>query len=408
MSDGEGEELGGLISERSAGHPNAPFSRVGASVDRRSELERTVQYLERTLHVHRKQLVWIALSLVTAWLLLAVKEVTSLLLLAYVVALLMDPLIARCGRWGLSRSASVVLLSVAWIGSVIVFLAYAVPLIVQQYGELVAKLPLYLRQIAVSADEVSVKWTGVHLPVNPDELWGRISAYSSVLSVEHLRAVMGTLSDTLLSGYSVTLTILNLVLFPFFFYYIACDLPSLHATVMRFLPVGWRGQVRETGGEILVHLYAFVRGQLTVASILVLFYICGLLIIGLPSAVIIGFLAGVLSMVPYLGVATGLVLSVLVTLITDPGWWPLAKVGIVFAVVQTLEGSVLTPRIVGESLGLHPLLVMLSLVVASQLLGLLGLVIAIPAAATLRVLIRTLLRSIETGDEGSALIVRAE
>lgn len=374
-----------------------------------SELERTVVYVEHLIRRHRKRLVWFSITALGLWALLAVKEVTSLLLLAYVVAVLLDPLLVRMNRFGVSRGVSIALMGTFSLIGIIVFLALAVPVMVQQYADLVAALPTYLRSVVEFGDAAYVRWTGEHLPVSADQLWAWLSHYTSMLGVEHLRRAAETLSATLLSGYSITLTILNLVLFPLFLYYLASDLPRFHAAAMRLLPLNWRAPVRETGGEILVHLHAFVRGQLTVSSILTLFYICGLLIIGLPSAFVIGFLSGALSVVPYLGVVTGLTLSVLVTLMSNPGWWPLLQVGIVYAVVQTLEGSVLTPRIVGESLGLHPLLVMLALVVASQLLGLLGLVIAIPLAATIRVLLKNLLKSLEhEAPEGSPIIVASE
>lgn len=408
---GRGEEI--LVTPEVAPRPIPP-DHLGTPSDHlrtpgTSELERTVSYVERLVRHHQKHLVWLVLTFLLIWVMIAVKEVTSLLVLAYVFALLVEPITIRLSRFGLSRGVAISLQAGLAIAAFLLFIAFAVPVLVHQYGDLIAALPEYLRQLLVKGDVLSVRWTGSHLPVNPDDLWNSLSAYSSMMDTEHLRRAFETLSATLLQGYSITLTLLNLVLFPFFFYYISCDLPRFHAAVARLLPLGWRTPVRETGSEILVHLYAFVRGQLTVSSILIVFYIFGLLLIGLPSAVLIGFLAGSLSVVPYLGVATGLVLSILSTLMNDPGWWPLAKVGMVFAVVQTLEGSVLTPRIVGESLGLHPLLVMLALVTASQLLGLLGLVIAIPLAATLRVLVRNVLKSIDArGDDGSTIILRAE
>lgn len=360
-----------------------------------SELERTVRYLTELASRNSRTLFWGLILFSLFSIMAAVKEITSLLLLAYVVSLLMDPLVRRLERYHLARGYAVLILSALFVLSVLTFVVVAVPSLVREYGNLVSQMPHYFKQLVISANALLESWASVKVPINPDELWDKVSQYSSMIGVEHLKRIGTALTDTVLSGYSVTLTVVNLLFFPFFLYYIASDLDIIHKTVGSLLPVHWRSKVSDVGTDILAHLYAFVRGQLTVSAILILFYMCGLMLIGLPSALIIGFLSGALSVVPYLGVFTGLCLATLVTLITNPGWWPFLKVLIVFGTVQTLEGSVLTPRIVGGSLGLHPLGVMLALVIGSQLLGLFGLVIAIPAAATIRVLIRHVFKELD-------------
>lgn len=363
-----------------------------------SGLESTIEYLKRRFHANRKAFFWAGALLVLAWVAFAVKEVTSLLLLSYVLALLLDPPISRLERKGISRSLSLFALYMTVFLLICAALAFVIPALLNEYSTLIEVLPDYIRAFVVKLQESLTRWPALQRKLNPDEAWNAIREYSALVGPEHLKRVGSALGETLLSGYSITLTVLNLTLLPFFVYYLTSDLSKIHAFLGSFLPRRRRLEIAEVGEQIRGHVYVFFKGQLTVACILTLFYILGLLLIGLPSAIVVGLISGLLSVVPYLGVATGIVLSLVITVVTDPGWWPVLKVLIVFSVVQTLEGTVLTPRIVGESLGIHPLGVMLALIIGGQLLGLLGLIIAIPAAAALRVLFRSILNELNEPD----------
>ena len=147
-----------------------------------------------------------------------------------------------------------------------------------------------------------------------------------------------------------------------------------------------RTRVTTVGKQILAHVYAFFEGQLTVSALLAVLYVIGLWLVGLPSALVVGCVSGLLNVVPYLGIASGIVLATVITLVTEPSITQLLLVWGVFVAVQMLEGNFLTPKIVGESVGIHPLGVMLALIVGGQLFGLIGLILAIPAAASIRVL----------------------
>jgi predicted PurR-regulated permease PerM len=217
----------------------------------------------------------------------------------------------------------------------------------------------------------------------------------SQLGSEHLSRLGKAVLEAVLRGYSLTLTIFNLLLLPFFLFYIARDLKEIHIVIGKFIRDDIEVKIKAMSDEILSHVYAFFRGQITVSLIMAILYMAGLWLVGLPYAFIVGLLSGLLNIVPYLGIGIGVVLSVVITLVTEPSLAQFAQVLGVFVAVQLLEGTVLTPKIVGGSVGIHPLLAMVALVVAGQLFGLLGLVIAIPGAAALRVLFQTLRREID-------------
>jgi len=365
-------------------------------------LEATVEYIKRRFHANRTALFWIALWVLLLWVMIQVKEVTSLLALSYVLVLLLDPFVTRLEKRGIPRGITLGAIFVFLFLAFLALIAFAVPALLTEYSSLVDSFPIYVRSFAEKLQDLLSQWPTLQAKLNPDALWDDVQHYSSMIELEHVKRVVGTLGDTLLSGYSVTLTILNLTLLPFFVYYIGCDLRQIHRFCGRLLSPRMREEASETGQEILAHMYVFFRGQFTVACILMLFYTFGLLLIGLPSAFIIGILSGALSVIPYLGVTTGIAISLLITMVTSPGWWPVIKVVIVFMTVQTIEGTILTPRIIGEKLGIHPLGVMLALIVGGKLLGLLGLIIAIPAAASCRVLVRRVLTDLKRSSEGEA------
>lgn len=369
-----------------------------------SEVEATVEYLKRLIAANRKAVFWGLFTITLFWLVNEMKEVTLLLFVSYAIALLIDPLVTKLERKGIRRGLSVVLLATFIFIVIAVFLGVAIPQVIAEYSILAKNFPHYVESLR----EWLAAKTSVNLKVQEffakEQFWSNIKSYASYLGEERIASWLKTLGETLLSGYSLALTLLNLILLPFFIYYIACDLHVIHRVVGGYLPTGVRSKVAEIGGEIVDHTAVFFRGQMLVALILACLYVFGLFLVGLPSALFVGVTAGFLGIVPYLGICVGVFLATLITIVNDPSWTQLFAVWTVFAVVQGLEGTIITPKIVGERLGIHPLGVMLAIIVGGQLLGLLGVFIAIPAAAAVRVLFRHAMTVVEKSD-GSEIIL---
>jgi len=234
--------------------------------------------------------------------------------------------------------------------------------------------------------EGSEKFLGVSPPEAIEGLSQQLKETFSGLDQEQVRKIWVAVKKTLLGGYSLTLTILNLLLLPFFIFYISRDLPKLHQFVHHQLPHSARDEIELVLGKMLDKVYAFFRGQLTVSLIMAVLFSIGLVIIGLPLPIAIGALAGLMNIVPYLGGMIGIVLATVVSLVTQGTLVDVLLVWLVFGVVQFLEGNFITPKIIGESVGIHPLIVIVSLIVFGSLFGLLGMIIAIPLAASIGVL----------------------
>lgn len=360
-----------------------------------SSLELTVEYIKARFFANRKAIFWTIFGLGIFWLMFRVREVSALLILSYVIALLLDPFITRMEVKGVARTTSIAcLFGIAFV-AFLAILGFGLPALLNESSELAASFPAYLKTLTQTVNNSLSRWPAVQKFLNPSKLWNDVNQYWSSVGSEQYASFSSTFEATILSGYTLTLALLNLILLPFFVFYITVDLEKFHSFFGSFLSVSTRRQISEVGQEILEHIHVFFKGQATVACILILFYIFGLLLIGLPSAVIVGFISGALSIIPYLGVATGFTISIIIMLVTNPGWVPILKVVGVYAVVQSIEGTLITPKIIGERLGIHPLGVMLALIVGGKLLGIMGVVIAIPAAAAFRVVVRRVLKSLE-------------
>jgi predicted PurR-regulated permease PerM len=274
--------------------------------------------------------------------------------------LLLDPIVTKLERRGISRGSSIIALGGGFLLFALLVLVIAVPQMILEYQQLLQNFPDYLQSAVAKIATLVESWFGVAAPHSIDEIAVEVKNYISAIGIDQIKAAGRTLSNTALKGYSLALTIFNVLLLPFFVFYIARDLRKLHRTVGSFLDEDIRRKVIALGNEILRHVYAFFKGQLTVSLILVVLYVTGFLIVGLPWAVLVGTLTGLLNIVPYLGVAVGFLLATVLSLVGDPSFAHLLSVYAVFAVIQLLEGNVLTPKIVGESVGIHPLGVMVA------------------------------------------------
>jgi len=360
-----------------------------------SELQKTVSYLRKSIFDNRVVIFWTCLAVFLLFIAAEVKEVTTLLIASYVIALVIDPLILRLERWKMRRGFAIIALGLVSFILVLFLLIAGLPSLLVEFQELGAKLPSYLELFIKTVSTKIEKVIGIEIPHSVSEFPQVAKSYLEGFGAEQFSAIKAAGSKTLLKGYSLVLTVVNLFLLPFFVFYLTRDLHKFHAHIKSFLPDDISEKISKIGGEMLVYIHAFMKGQITVCVILAILYSIGLFCVGLPSAIAVGTLSGLLNIIPYFGLAIGLILASVLTLAHDPSILGFVTVYSVFAVVQILEGSFITPKIVGESVGIHPLLVMIALIIGGQLFGLVGLLIAIPLAASLRVLLNHLLENIE-------------
>jgi predicted PurR-regulated permease PerM len=299
------------------------------------------------------------------------------------MAYFLDPLADRLERVGLNRLAATSVIAISALLAIAAVLIFAVPALIAQVQALVVATPDYINKI--------VTFLGRRYP----DLFGENSALMRNLSdFETMMREGGlTVANTVLLGaLGVVNVLLLLVISPVVAFYLLLDWDRMLAKVNAMLPREHALTIRGLARDIDVVLAGFVRGQLTVCLILGSFYALALMAIGLQYGFLVGMVAGLLSFIPYVGSAIGLLLSVGIAAFqfwAEP-LWILATAGI-FLFGQFVEGNVLAPNLIGKSVGLHPVWLILALSVFGTLFGFAGLLVAVPVAAALGVVSRFLL-----------------
>ncbi|RMG42433.1 MAG: AI-2E family transporter [Candidatus Dadabacteria bacterium] len=325
---------------------------------------------------------------VAVWLVIKLKEIVVLLVVGYSIAYVIDPWLSWLEKRGVSRSGGVFLTVLLAVLLVLLLALTALPTIFREYSELSTNLPGYLEQ----AREKFVPLIRDIKEVVPDAVKSRIKPESVVdflpaVGGGALKKLTGAVSAALFKGYSFALFLINLALLPFIVFYLAVDWKRFHEAALSFFPIVKRSKVRQIFLEIDSYVSSFVRGQLLVGLVLFLLYAAGLGLVGVELWFLLAFISGFGNLIPYLGFLCGIILSSIMALVTFGDWWHLLLVWGVYAIVQALEGTLITPRILGNKVGLSPLVIILAIVAGGVLFGLLGIFLAVPVAAALRVLI---------------------
>jgi predicted PurR-regulated permease PerM len=299
------------------------------------------------------------------------------------LAYIADPLVDRLQR-RTSRSLAVTLVFVTLSAVLLPVLILLVPMLVDQVREFIANIPDYLLWI----QETALPALGVSLPAGM-----QLDAASLKRAVtENLpqaggiaREILGTLSR---SGGAFLAFLANLLLIPVVTFYLLRDWDHLVAWIDDTVPLRHRNTVRELARESDTVLSGFLRGQLLVMLSLATLYSFGLWLAGVKLALLIGIGAGLVSFVPYLGFIAGLFAASIAALAQMQGFTPLLYVLVVFSIGQIIESALLTPWLVGDRIGLHPVAVIFAVMAGGQLFGFTGVLLALPAAAVLAVLLR--------------------
>lgn len=329
---------------------------------------------------------WIGLGLGLLWLFYLLGPVLTPFLLAAILAYICNPAVDRLERLRLPRLLAVTVVLLLLVATLAALALILVPLVVDETAILSARLPQWL---AAAGDHLAPwlsQYVGTGLAFDAAALKKLVAENAG-----SLQGVGNKLVESLrIGGAAVTGLLINLVLVPVVMFYLLLDWHQLLARLDNAVPRAWHAKVAVMARDVDTVLSRFLRGQLLVMLALACYYSIALSIAGLPSAVTIGILTGLLIFIPYLGFATGLVLALFVAALQFAGWQPLIAVAIVFGIGQVLEGFLLTPFLVGNRIGLHPLAVIFALMAFGQLFGFFGILLALPASAALLVGLREL------------------
>lgn len=333
---------------------------------------------------------WVVLGLLlVGGLLYLLSPVLTPFLLSAVLAYMFNPLVTRAERWRVPRTLSVLLLFVLLAGLLVLLATWLVPRAQQQLAAFADVLPGELDALQRSWLPWLQRTFGDHLSL-PD-----LDAVRQQI-VDHWQELGRSAGDLLAtltrSGMRVAAWIMNLLLVPVVSFYLLRDWNRIVARLQELLPFAIRPTAIRLARETDEVLGAFLRGQLLVMVALATIYTTGLWLLGLDLALPIGMIAGLVSFVPYLGFIVGLGSAGIAALFQFPDPWTAAWVPAVFGVGQLLDATLLTPNLVGDRIGLHPVAVIFAVLAGAQLFGFLGVLLALPSAAVIVVWLRHLHR----------------
>ena len=332
-------------------------------------------------------------------------HVLAPILAALLIAYLLNPVADALSRRGMSRPVAAGILLVAFIGLIVTAITFAAPRISEQVGEFIADLPRFVTNISEGAE----RRFGIDVPDDWTD-WLQTDDARKVFS-----GAQGPLRElataAALGAFSVLGVLAEMLLVPVFAFYFLADWPNFLKRIDHMVPPRRRATVRELARQVDGVVSNWVRGQAIVTSILAVLYAIAFSVVGMPLSVPIGLLVGALTVIPFVGTAVGAGIAALVTLGAggEDSTQTLALVGGVILVLHLLEAAVLTPKIVGHRVGLSESAALLAVVAGGKLLGFVGVVLAVPIAATVAVLVRYAVRYYETtsffGRESDADVV---
>ena len=316
------------------------------------------------------------------------KAVTIPILIAISLAYLLDPLIDKLETYKLGRTPSIILLTCTSVLLLCVAAFIILPAIEGELKTAIKKLPAYIEVIKKEALPEIERTISKVLPGKAFSLNGimlEIEATIRKMPLDIWKSLLTGISSTLKGTLSLIISIIGAMIIPLYLYYILRDFDSFKEKIISIIPPRNRAYVLEKARETDEVLSAFIRGQMMVCLILAFLYATGLGAIGIDLAIVIGFLSGTLFIIPYLGTIIGLLLASSIAYLQFHDLNHLIYVIALYGTVQIIEGFIITPKIVGEKVGLHPLAVVLSVIIGGELFGFLGILLAVPVAAIIKI-----------------------
>ena len=339
-----------------------------------------------TIATFYRRVQWSALTVGVLWVVWLLAPILSPFVIAAILGWLGDPMVDRLEARRISRNTAVILVFGAMTLVLLVVAVLLIPVLEDQVMTLINSLPGYRDWFVGTALPWVEHRTGLQILswLDPERLF--------VLIREHWQSAGGAASTLLgyvsRSGFALLGWLANIVLLPVLSFFFLRDWDLIVGRIGLLVPRDHFDTVRRLALESNEVLGGFLRGQMLVMLILGLLYALGLWLVGLDLGILIGLLAGLLTFVPYLGPAFIVLFGGIAALVQFGDWQHLAGVGVVFAVGQLVESFVLTPMLVGDRIGLHPMAVIFAVMAGGTLFGFLGMLLALPVAAVANVLLR--------------------
>lgn len=297
-------------------------------------------------------------------------------LLAVVLAYLLHPLVRAVESQGTSRTTSILIVYAAMFIMVAGLVLYGMPHIISQLYMIADVVPGYTAQLQEFTASLQLEYARAGIPEAVRRIIDERIIWVEQMLVQMAEQVVQIIIG--LAGY-----IFNIILAPIFAYYLLKDVEIFTERAAALIPLRWREDMLELGSEVSRVVDSFIRGYLLVSVITGVMTGIALAFLDMEFALMLGIFAGITNLIPYFGPFIGAIPAVALAMLVSK--WMVVKVIIAFVVIQQVEASIISPKILGGRVGLHPLFVILVLLAGGQLFGLTGLILAVPVAAVLRV-----------------------
>lgn len=312
------------------------------------------------------------------------------LFIAFALAYILNPAVALLERKGIKRIPAILLVFTAALVMGAGFMVFLAISITNELSSMQLNLPGYAQHIYDITPPAVKSYLGIETPERLSLRLNELLQQARMAAPDLVRPVLLFLQKAFSSTIGLILAILGYFIIPVYLFYLLADLPRLKDFIESFIPERYRATYAEKLTEVDAILSGFIRGQLSVCALLAVLYSIGLYLIGIDLAIAIGTLAGITFIIPYVGTIIGIVLSVIMAFLKFHDiLHPLLCLGW-FGLIQALEGTVITPKIVGDTVGLHPLVAIIALLIGGQMFGIMGMLLAVPVTAVLQVFLRSL------------------
>jgi predicted PurR-regulated permease PerM len=332
---------------------------------------------------------WLAVALVVGGLLYLLSPILAPFLFAAILAYILDPLVERLTGKFVPRTLAVLLAMFGVLVAIVALALIVLPLFVKELRLLAERVPEFIVWLNQRLAPFLERHLGVAFQFDVDT----VRRLAGDLVADNQDLVARLLGSLKIGGLAVLAFIVNLLLVPVVLFYLLRDWNPLLARVDALIPRRAYDKAKTILREVDVVLAEFLRGQLLVILAMSVFYVLALWLARLEFALPIGLIAGLLSIVPYVGALVGFVLASMAALMQFDSLWSVAWVWLAFGIGQALEGMAVTPLLVGERIGLHPVAVIFALLAFGQIFGFFGVLLALPASAALLVALRHLRRA---------------
>ncbi len=333
----------------------------------------------------------IAAIILLLWAAYALRSILIPLIFAFIAAYVFDPIVVYLQGRGIPRTITIALLLALIFAFIAGILLVIIPDFVQQTVQLADVVQENLPKVRRSFQDLFERYSGYPLAETFDRYLNSSLALLQKNMPQILQSLEKAFTGIISYTFSVLGVIVNFVLFSVVSVYLLKDFHLLTEKAEELIPLKHRPTVLDVLGKINGKLRGFFRGQLVVGTILSVFYFVGLLLIGVPYALLLALIGGYGQIIPYMGLILALFPAMLLALIKYGDFIHPLLAGLLYAVGQALEGSIITPRVMSGKVGLHPVVIILSVLVFGKIMGFIGILVAVPLATVLLVLLQELL-----------------